>query len=423
MFRITIFVAVLLQSLLAFSGENNSFDVLYSKAMSKLSKNPKTTITILLEAEKKAFSESNKENLAQCYWALGYTYQVMSQVANSKKYYLGALRVYESLGDQSSQLLMLENIGTLALDNGLAKSANRYYQKRLSIALKSENSLWICEAYIDLGLATKEMNLPDSASTYFESASNTALQVRNNEDLLSRIYNQIGITKKTLALINDEPNLIDSAEVYFRKSLKLAKKSVNKFHASNNIGSIQIHRKNYNDAINWFNSAYKIGEALNSNRLLITVINNLGIIYYKLEKLAAADSLFNKAITLSMYKDETRDIMRDIDLILSFDDVKQGILSLQYLDSINQILPFSQLKSAALARINSEAFERQIIVSQERANMLASELALIEDDFIPEQIKTKPNIQYWIIIAMSIAGLVMAVTIYILLKRNSKVSL
>ncbi|MFY0605954.1 MAG: tetratricopeptide repeat protein [Cyclobacteriaceae bacterium] len=390
--------------------------------MRDLSENPNASITSLLEAEKIAFEESNKEDLARCYWALGYTYQILNSVANSKKYYLGALRIYESLDDQGSQLKMLENIGTLSLDNGLAKSAAQYYNKRLSIAMASKKPLWIAEACIDMGLATRGMNALDSSLAYFNRALIAAQSKNDNQDLLARIHNQIGITTKTIGLARNQEELIDSAAIHFLISLDKAQRPINKFHANNNMGSIKTYKSEYQKALAWFKSAYNLGEALNSNRLLISVFNNLGIVHYKQKNLIEADSLFNMAITLGMQSNEASKIMADHDLILSFDDVSQGITSLRYLDSINQVLPFSQLRSAALARINSEAFERQIIVSQERARALAAELALAEDDFLPLQIKTDSRLQKWIIVALSVAGVVMALIIFILLRKKSTAS-
>ncbi len=420
MLKSLLFIFTFCISLSAISGDR--FDAIYGKAMSNLTSNPKLTIQGLLEAEQNAFDESNKADLAQCYWGMGYTYQVVNNYSNAKKYYLGALRVYESLGNIEGQIMMLENVGTLSLDNGLAKSAYVSYKKRFDIAVKSKNNEWISEAHIDLGLALRGMDLFDSARVHFNSALVNAKESANHDDVLSRIYNQIGINTKQKSVATDQPLLLDSAEAWFRKSYLTAQKPVNKFHGSNNIGNVLRVKKDYSAAREWLTSAYRIGEVLNSERLLVTIYNNLGLIHFDEKKYQEADSLFNMAVDMNMSDGDVKSIITDHRLMLSFDNVKEGTLSLRYLDSINQILPFSQLKSAALARINSESFERQIMASQQRASAIGEELEMVKDDFIPDNIQSSGTFQLYIISVLSLAGLIMALTIFVLVRRNTRVS-
>lgn len=120
------------------------------------------------------------------------------------------------------------------------------------------------------------------AISYFEQV--------NNLKGVGKVYNNIG----NLYLSNDYNKALE----YYNKSLLIAKR----FHIKQeiaglylNIGIIQMQKKNFNVALEKFQTAMELFKEINSPELIILCMQNMGEAYYDLKQYQKAEGILQKA--------------------------------------------------------------------------------------------------------------------------------
>jgi len=146
-------------------------------------------------------------------------------------------------------------------------------------------------------------NYPQAISNYLKALS--IFDSLNKEIKCSKIYNNIGIVYQQI----NEP---EKALFYFKKSLDITQKigkkqlSANRF---NNIATIyEDYLNNLDSAIYYYNKSLEIYKIDSTDINLPIVINNIGFVYLKKEKLENADSLFSRALFLCISQNRRNNI-------------------------------------------------------------------------------------------------------------------
>jgi tetratricopeptide (TPR) repeat protein len=381
---IRIFTAILfLSSLSSFSTISNDidFDEAYDSARNTINEEIDRSLLIMELVEDIATDNKDELQLAKCYWMYGYIYQCKSDTRNAKRYYNGAYKIYEKEGEYLNMARMLENLGTLSYSNGLYKSALRLFEKRLVLVEeKLDKYEELVDAYFDLGLVLREMHEYElSAKSFMSSLKILTIKGGSRDfDWLSRVNNELGLTIKKYAMFAGKPDILDSAKNCFSMAIEWAELSVNKFHPTNNIGNVYYVTNDLLLSEEWMNKAYKIGVELNSDRLLIPLLNNLGKVHFEKGNYVLADSLFKKSLAFNLMDYSVDDIMHDEKLDLNFNMLNEVVVSMYYLDSLSEKIGVRTIDNSIIARIKREDIDRRMLEQQNLRETNAEELRIME---------------------------------------------
>ncbi|MBV8389453.1 MAG: tetratricopeptide repeat protein [Mucilaginibacter sp.] len=191
-------------------------------------------------------------------------------------------------------------------------------QQALELAQKINYINGIAESYRILGLGesysrNSQMAIADylNALLYFKRANNLLGQ--------AKVYNNIG--NLYLGLDYDE------SLVYLQKGLVIAKQLKNdKLIASAylNIGNVYQQKKSFSKALDYYNQSRELFAKLNDPVNTIIIIQNNGVIYYKLKQYDKAEQLLLEANKEAKNKD-LNTVIGNIDLTLSSLYLEKGM--------------------------------------------------------------------------------------------------
>jgi CHAT domain-containing protein len=91
---------------------------------------------------------------------------------------------------------------------------------------------------------------------------------------------------------------VKQAEAFFRKSLNIAREQKDRFLEATallNLGTVDLHRERFDDAIDWSNASLRIAQAIHARQLIEIVSGNLGWAYYKMGDFGNSLSRFQDA--------------------------------------------------------------------------------------------------------------------------------
>jgi serine phosphatase RsbU (regulator of sigma subunit) len=177
---------------------------------------------------------------------------------------------------------------------------NKYSKRKLfelqnskNVILKDAYKRFLASTYNNSGFYFQSISELDSAILYFEKSLKLQLEIKNN-DGASSLYNNIGYIYKQLAKY-------DLAIDFFNKSLKIKEKINDKKGQAMsliNIGSIYFHQGNYPLALNYFFNSLKIQEEIDDKQGAANSINNIANIYEKQKEYSMAIEYYNKSLNL-----------------------------------------------------------------------------------------------------------------------------
>jgi len=183
-------------------------------------------------------------------------------------------------------------------------------QQALELALKLNYTNGIAEAYRVMGLGeaysrNSAMAIADylNALSYFKRAKNLAGQ--------GKVYNNIG----NLYLELD----YDESLFYLQKGLAIAQQLGDNKAIANaylNIGNVYQRKKNFNASLDYYNKSRDLFVKINDPVNPIIILQNIGVMYYKLKQYDKAEQVLLEANKQAKNKDLNTSIGK-IDLTLS----------------------------------------------------------------------------------------------------------
>jgi len=212
-----------------------------------------------LAAAENAYKLANEKNLefykGRALGFMGTANYSLDRYTEALEHYLGALQIYEALGRQRDQGVILNNIGNIFLDQELPDQALPYYQRALAIdeALKSDKDI--------------AMDLMNLSSAY-------------------------SVTPK-----------LDSAYLLCTHAMEKAEALKDTFIYSQclgNIGIIEFQQKKYDAALLHINAAEKLFREHNIEANLCVLFLSLGDIYLEKKDIAKARMNYTKALENSI---------------------------------------------------------------------------------------------------------------------------
>ena len=165
-------------------------------------------------------------------------------------------------------------------------------RKALALAEKLEYTRGIGEAYRVMGIGNYYLNQARQAINYYLKSLAYFEQI-NDMKSQAKVYNNIG----NLYLDNN----FTSALVYFQKALFIAQRLSDQQLMGAlylNIGNVYIRKKNFYQALNYYDKSSAILTIVKDSTNLIQCLQNRGVVYYNLHQYDIAEKLLlaaNKA--------------------------------------------------------------------------------------------------------------------------------
>lgn len=373
MIRLTppIFLVFAILSYPVLSNDNN-FEYLNTLAKRHLTDSIELALHYSNASVEVAKKNKDVKQLASAYWMTGYIYDLKGDIANAAQFYYGALKAYKRIDATKQIVMLLENLGTLALNQGLPDIALRAYEDRLEEVRELDDYKQTIEAHIDLGIAYRQTsNYESSIANYLIAKKLTEINVSTeNYDRISRIYNGLGMTFRQAADDYSECAYYDSAMIYYNRAIEFSEKPINEFHPTNNIGNLYLKQGEYDKAIYWLSRALSMAQSMNSELLHLTPLNNLGIIHYNMTEYKLADSLFRTSLEYNLKGYSVDQIITSRTILhIDFNNLDELAVSYAYLDTLKTLVENDTY--ALFEKLHSQDYRQQLIKAQELRNVVA----------------------------------------------------
>ena len=236
----------------------------------------------------------------KCLRQLGITYWEIYKLEDFYGCNQEALRLAKALRHSREIGKCLNNIGLYYLKRNDYQKALICHFDALEISEKFGNDLDVSASLNNIAVAYKEIGNYEKALSFFFKALKIDENL-GNIVYLSKSFNNIGIVYLNQAIDQNNKEYSSKAIEYFRKSLKLAHHSDDKFteaKALNNMANAFLFRGEYGEAKRILYDAKLIAEDLDFKELLLVLLNNLGISYLSLNDFLEAKKLFKKSIVI-----------------------------------------------------------------------------------------------------------------------------
>lgn len=354
---------------------DNEFEQKYFKAKETITANIDLALDLAMETKLIAETNRDLKQLGQVHWLMAYIYDLKGDIGNAGHFYYNAAEIFDELGETKKVTRIMESAGTLAMNEGFADIALTAYKKRLEYARDLDSYKEEAEAHFDIGLAYRSAgNFTSSVFSFLEAQKLMELNMSTkNFDLMSMIYNELGLSYKRTAIAYDDQQYFDSARTCYLKALEFAETNLNRFHPANNLGNIYLTQGDLTTAREWFMKSIAYATDIDSRRVLIPTYNNLGKVHFAKGEFELADSLFGESLSLNLKEYTIRQIIDDKTIHrLDFHNNDELATSYTYLDSIQLKKPDTRI---LVERLQNEENKRQILEAIAFRNTLKVELA------------------------------------------------
>lgn len=288
---------------------------------------------------KESYSLSKKLNYskgeAESLWLQGIAL-INKEPDVAMTYFSEALKLAERLGYKYGAGKYTNAIGTVYGATGRDSLAIEYYQKALTIAKESKDLLEMGKSLVNLSQAYNRMGRVESAINGYTEALK-AYRAVDEKHGMAICYNSLGNIYTTQG---NYPIALES----FQNGLKINEerqemKAVSKSLVS--IGSIYFAQKEYSKALEYNQRVVKIAESTNDKHALAGSLLNIGLIYLQTDNQQALE-YFHKALYISK---DLKIISLQISLLLNIGKLYyKDSNTVKALDSFNEALAIAEAR-------------------------------------------------------------------------------
>ncbi len=233
------------------------------------------------ENDLKILESRGLNNLGMMSWNAGKFEQALA-------YFIDALKLFESLGNESGISKAVSNIGLIYQELFQYEKALDFNFRSLQMRLEDGNLDHIARSYNNIGICFKNLNLPDSAIYYYQlgldhAKRGNSLQVQSSIlDNLANIFSIQGNFERAI-----ENHL---------KSIALArdKEALGLLASYNNLNSLYNKIGNYRKGLVYGLKADSIVRSTNNLGHSQDTYQNLAVTYHHLENFVASKDYFLK---------------------------------------------------------------------------------------------------------------------------------
>lgn len=254
------------------------------------------------------FNESSA--LSVFYNNLANVFTRLSQADSALHYYQKSFEIKRKEGDKKGIVNIYLNIGTLQADRRDFKSAKSYFELGLAMAGELQDTKTIAKLCNNLANIYYETGRMDSAEMFYrkvwEFKKEGGDDMHGFEGLFLNMGN-IFLSKRKL----------DSALIYYEKSLALSEGSGDLYRMSNDLNNIAhayLQQKKINDAISHYQKALKLAEETNSADQQKSALLGLSECYAKMKDHQMAYIYYKKgdSIATELYNHERQEQIEEM---------------------------------------------------------------------------------------------------------------
>lgn len=225
-------------------------------------------------------------DLAIIYVGIGLGNTFFANYSEALVYFFRALAVAQEQGDKFYTGVCMHNIGLLYYKLSDNQKALDYYLKAVALKREINDTLRLDRLYVNMGLCYSTLSKWTEAREYFQKAFSDCVDNCDNLKMEAEFgYGRMLILQKDFNL----------AESHIKTSYQLAVEKKDDRYKSENwlfLGRIELHRKNYRKAKNYFLEAERIAAKAGYRSILSDI-------YFYLSKSYKEQKLYEQA---SMYQ-------------------------------------------------------------------------------------------------------------------------
>lgn len=298
-----LFVFTLMASLCF--GQKNQIDSL--KNLLEKSAQDTNRVNLFLELSKANFSDAPDEAIRYATLAkdlslqlqymrgtafsfknLGLAYYFKGDYIQTLDYWNQSIAAFDSIGDKSGIANLQSNLGAVYFNQGDDANALDYYLKSLKIAEEMKDTLRIVTNCINIGAVYfNKKATKNQAQEFYLRALPLSELIKDN--------NAFGTVSVNLGEIYLEKNSLDSALLFFEKSLVAYEGSENAPYTLNNIGKVYRRKGDFKKALEYQMKAYDYAKKLDAKNDMAISLLGLGTSYRDKGDLVLALESYHKA--------------------------------------------------------------------------------------------------------------------------------
>lgn len=362
-------------------------------------RHPDSAMVLLKKEYNEALNNNKKEQEGVCLQQMGWICYSQGHYKLALEYYLDADKILSTLNKPDLMAMNFSEIGVFYYYNKQNNIARNYYNKALSLFIKTENVKGIAEILGNIGHLYEKKQQYDSAFYYQNQALKNYKKI-NDKQGSAKIYENLGSIYEDLAKY-------DSAALYFNKSLALYQQERNEIgsvEVVNNIGDILRKTGKYTQSIAKTKEAYQMALNLGNSYQLAATTKDLGKTFGLMGKMDSAYHYaeLSRKHTLDIYSLDGIKQTSFLHALYDMDKKSDEIKELQVNRKINQTIIIATLiVLALLITLSLTLYSRQRLkIKKQQADarqkqieseLLASQLKnqQLEEERLKEQLELK----------------------------------
>jgi transcriptional regulator with PAS, ATPase and Fis domain len=232
---------------------------------------------------------SEKINIVNCYYYIGFNYSRMVNVKKALEYLTLTFNATSETEKPEFHINSAMYIGRLYMEFGDFNKGFEYLFYSLEYNKKIDNKKNIAETYSKIAAGYNLLGLHDKALEYHLKTIEICEKLDDNEIILSAIYNDIGVTYMSF-------DNFEFALEYFNKSLTKFKKCITNSYSLINIGIIYTIQKKYDLALEYHLKAYEAAKDFKDEYFTPYFQISIALVYSKLKEFEKAHKYLKKSI-------------------------------------------------------------------------------------------------------------------------------
>lgn len=264
---------------------------------------PLEAMRYAIQAKELAEKSNFKKGLAKAYKNIGLAFYFQSKYVETLENFEKSRSIYDSIGDKQGITILLNNIGSVYYTRGSEAKALEYFLRSLKIAeeLKDKNRIAPCLGSIANVYGEKRATY-DKALDFYKKALVIAEEIADSNTIGSTTVGigEIYLKKVQFDTALQRMGYLDSAIVYFKKSLDAYAGTEAVAYSLNDLGQAYVLKNDYLQAVDYHNRALALATQLDNKLYVSQSLLGLGKAYEKQDNYKAALASFKKAEQISM---------------------------------------------------------------------------------------------------------------------------
>ena len=270
------------------SSDTARINALLKQSNGLAAKEPEKAIEIALQAKAQAEKIDFKQGIAYALKNIGLGYYFQEKKVETLNYWGQSLKIFEELKDDVGISNVLNNIAAVYVNQGDYERGLEYGLRSLKLAEKTGDKLRLLSALNTVGsIYYKNKDTWDKALGYLISALPYCEAVGRKD--------AIGIISENIGEIYADKNQMDSALIYYQRSIAAVGDDPSSSFAYNGIGKLYLKKGDIKEALNYHNKALSIADQRNSPRHIQESLRGIANVYVKQNDFTTALSYYDRA--------------------------------------------------------------------------------------------------------------------------------